>query len=295
MVLQLAGTVLKSYEGAVAAEYRRRIKMWSRLRKAGGPLGVGAGLLRELRIYGGGQGIWVDKGISGSVSPDGSGVAVGLLHTGEYYNDLSADGAIYRYRRTARAVKRDLDEISAVKNAGLLGLPVFVVTTAGPARSLRDVRVGWVEDWDNAAMAFLVVFGTIRRPIPCIAQDLGRLFAPVEPPGDRLPEAPRRTSSEARFRFGVFRRCGRQCAVCDMAVPELLDIVRLKPRPSEIHDDPANGLVLCALHQRAYELGLFTIDPFTLHITIPSDGPSIAALNITRTGLNHLYRRSDTP
>ncbi|HBK60164.1 MAG TPA: hypothetical protein DDZ84_05135 [Firmicutes bacterium] len=291
----MAGTVLKSYEGAVAAEYRRRIKMWSRLRKAGGPLGVGAGLLRELRIYGGGQGIWVDKGISGSVSPDGSGVAVGLLHTGEYYNDLSADGAIYRYRRTARAVKRDLDEISAVKNAGLLGLPVFVVTTAGPARSLRDVRVGWVEDWDNAAMAFLVVFGTIRRPIPCIAQDLGRLFAPVEPPGDRLPEAPRRTSSEARFRFGVFRRCGRQCAVCDMAVPELLDIVRLKPRPSEIHDDPANGLVLCALHQRAYELGLFTIDPFTLHITIPSDGPSIAALNITRTGLNHLYRRSDTP
>jgi len=294
-VLQLAGTVLKSYEGAVAAEYRRRIKMWSRLRKAGGPLGVGAGLLRELRIYGGGQGIWVDKGISGSVSPDGSGVAVGLLHTGEYYNDLSADGAIYRYRRTARAVKRDLDEISAVKNSGLLGLPVFVVTTAGPARSLRDVRVGWVEDWDNAAMAFLVVFGTIRRPIPCVAQDPGRLFAPVESPGDRLPEARRRTSSEARFRFGVFRRYGRQCAVCDMAVPELLDIVRLKPRPSEIHDDPANGLVLCALHQRAYELGLFTIDPFTLHITIPSDGPSIAALNITRTGLNHLYRRSDTP
>ena len=291
----MAGTVLKSYEGAVAAEYRRRIKMWSRLRKAGGPLGVGAGLLRELRIYGGGQGIWVDKGISGSVSPDGSGVAVGLLHTGEYYNDLSADGAIYRYRRTARAVKRDLDEISAVKNAGLLGLPVFVVTTSGPGRLLRNVRVGWVEDWDDAAMAFLVAFGTIRRPIPCIAQDLGRLFAPVERPGDRLAKAPRRASSEARFRFGVFRRCGRQCAVCDMAVPELLDIVRLKPRPSEIHDDPANGLVLCALHQRAYELGLFTIDPFTLHITIPSDGPSIAALNITRTGLNHLYRRSDTP
>lgn len=281
----MAGAILNSYDGPVAAEYRRRIKMWSKLRKAGGPLGVSAGLLRDLGIYGGGQGIWVDKTTTGSVSPDGSGVAVGLLHTGEYCNDLSADGAIYRYRRTARAVKRDLDEISAVKNAGLLGLPVFVVTATGPRRSLRDVRVGWVEDWDDAGMAFLVTFGTIRRPVPCVAKDPGRLFSPVEPPGDRLGKAGRRTSSEARFRFGVFRRCGRQCAVCDMAVPELLDVIRLRPAPSEAPDDPANGLVLCALHKRAYELGLFTIDPFTLHITISSDGPNAAELSISRTEL----------
>ena len=285
MVFRLAGAILNSYDGPVAAEYRRRIKMWSKLRKAGGPLGVSAGLLRDLGIYGGGQGIWVDKTTTGSVSPDGSGVAVGLLHTGEYCNDLSADGAIYRYRRTARAVKRDLDEISAVKNAGLLGLPVFVVTATGPRRSLRDVRVGWVEDWDDAGMAFLVTFGTIRRPVPCVAKDPGRLFSPVEPPGDRLGKAGRRTSSEARFRFGVFRRCGRQCAVCDMAVPELLDVIRLRPAPSEAPDDPANGLVLCALHKRAYELGLFTIDPFTLHITISSDGPNAAELSISRTEL----------
>ena len=283
------------YEGPVAAEYRRRIKTWGRLRKAGGPLRVSAGLLRDLGIYGGGQGIWVDKATTGSASPDGSGVAVGLLHTGEYCNDLSPDGAIYRYRRTARAVKRDLDEISAVKNAGLLGLPVFVVTATGPRRSLRDVRVGWVEDWDDAGMAFLIAFGTIRRPMPCVAQDPGRLFSPVKPAGDRLVTAPRRTPSEARFRFGVFRRFGRQCAVCDMAVPELLDIIRLRPAPSEAPDDPANGLVLCALHKRAYELGLFTIDPVTLHIMVPSDGPDVAALSITRASLDHLNHGSDTP
>ncbi len=281
----MAGAMFDGYEGPVAAEYRRRIKMWSKLRKAGGPLSVSAGLLRDLRIYGGGQGIWVDKATTGSASPDGSGVAVGLLHTGEYCNDLSPDGAIYRYRRTARPYSRDVQEARAVKNAGLLGLPVFVVTTAGPAGSLRDVRVGWVEDWDDAGMAFLIAFGTIRRPMPCVAQDPGRLFSPVEPPGDRLATAPRRTPSEARFRFGVFRRFGRQCAVCDMAVPELLDIIRLRPAPSEAPDDPANGLVLCALHKRAYELGLFTIDPVTLHITIPSDGPNAAELAISRTEL----------
>jgi len=269
--------------------------MWSKLRKAGGPLGVSAGLLRQLGIYGGGQGIWVDKTTTGSVSPDGSGVAVGLLHTGEYSNGLFSDGAIYRYPKTTRPPGRDLHEVNAVKNAGLLGLPVFVVTATGARRSLRDVRVGWVEDWDDAGMAFLVTFGTIRRPVPCVAKDPGRLFAPVGPPNDRLTKAPRHTSSEARFRFGVFRRCGGRCAVCDMAVPELLDIIRLRPAPSEVHDDPANGLVLCALHKRAYELGLFTIDPFTLHITIPSDGPNVAALNITRANPDHLNHGSDTP
>jgi hypothetical protein len=295
VVFQLAGAIIGGYEGPVAAEYRRRTRMWSKLRKAGGPLSVSAGQLRDLRIYGGGQGIWVDKATTGSVSPDGSGVAVGLLHTGEYSNGLFSDGAIYRYPRTTRPPGRDLHEVNAVKNAGLLGLPVFVVTATGPARSLRDVRLGWVEDWDDAGMAFLVTFGTIRRPVPCVAKDHGRLFSPVEPPGDRLPKAPRRTSSEARFRFGVFRRCGRQCAVCDMAVPELLDIIRLRPAPSEVHDDPANGLVLCSLHQRAYELGLFTIDPVTLHITVPSNGPDVAALNITRANLDHLNHGSDTP
>jgi hypothetical protein len=83
--------------------------------------------------------------------------------------------------------------------------------------------------------------------------------------------------------------------VCDIAVPELLDIIRLKPQPSKIDDDPANGLVLCALHKTAYEAGLFNIDPVTLHITTPSDGPDMAALNITHTDLDHLNDGSDTP
>jgi len=43
--------------------------------------------------------------------------------------------------------------------------------------------------------------------------------------------------------------------------------------------------VLCALHKTAYEAGLFNIDPVTLHITTPSDGPSVAELNVTRTDL----------
>ena len=94
---------------------------------------------------------------------------------------------------------------------------------------------------DDAAMAFVIVFGTILGPIPCVAK------------------ARSHTSFEARFRFGVFRRLGYQGAVCDMAVPKLLDAVRPKPRPIKIDDDTENGLVSYALHKTAYEAGLFTI------------------------------------
>lgn len=281
------------HEGPVAAEYQRRLEMWAKLKEARGPHDVHPGLLRDLRVYGGGQGIWVDKAITGSVSPDGRGVTVGLLHTGEHRNYLSADGVIYHYARTSRPLGRDLQEISATKNAGLLRLPVFVVTTAGPGKSLRDVRIGWVEDWDDAGGAFLVMFGAVEQPMACVAQDPGRLFPPAQPACDCLPHSSKRTASSTRFRFGVFRRYGYKCAVCNIAVPELLDVVSLKPNRRKADDDPTHGLVLCALHHRAYEAGLFAIDPDTLHVITPSNGPDAAALNVTRADLRHLPKAAE--
>lgn len=70
------------------------------------------GLLRELEIYGGAQGIWVDKARTSIVTPEG--VAVGLLHTGSSYaDDLADDGVIYHYPQTWRASGgRDAAEVA---------------------------------------------------------------------------------------------------------------------------------------------------------------------------------------
>ncbi len=68
-------------------ESQRRNEMWADLLDGGGPTSVAPRRLRELGIYGGAQGIWVDKRQTASVSPDGSGVTVGLLHTGSSYAD----------------------------------------------------------------------------------------------------------------------------------------------------------------------------------------------------------------
>jgi putative restriction endonuclease len=143
--------------GRVAQERARREAMWGSLLAAGGPSGLAPRLLREVGVYGGAQGVWVDtdrtRGIDGA-----GGITVSLLHTGRHYADeLSADGVLYHYPRTGRPTGRDRSEVDATKSAGRLRLPVFVVTSSLPALR-RTVHKGWIEGWDDDAELFLVTF-----------------------------------------------------------------------------------------------------------------------------------------
>jgi putative restriction endonuclease len=68
-------------------ERQHRLGLWSQLVQGGGSKGVAPSRLRELGIYGGAQGIWVDKARTAAITDDGSGVTVGVLHTGSSYAD----------------------------------------------------------------------------------------------------------------------------------------------------------------------------------------------------------------
>jgi putative restriction endonuclease len=82
-------------------EIQRRRVLWETLIARGGPTEVVPGLLREFGIYGGAQGILVNKNLTGAGSPDGAGVAVAVLHNGSSYdNDLSDDGVICHFPDT---------------------------------------------------------------------------------------------------------------------------------------------------------------------------------------------------
>jgi putative restriction endonuclease len=152
-----------------AEELQVRLAMWRRLHEAGGPQDVSKRLIRELSLYGGAQGVWVDAERTRSISGDGTGIAVGLLHTGRHYaDDLSATGILYHYPRTNRPPGRDLAEIEATKRAGQLALPVFVVTPSAKSNQRRDVHLGWVADWDDADEIFLVTLTDDVTP-PSIA------------------------------------------------------------------------------------------------------------------------------
>ena len=236
-------------------------------------------------MYGGAQGIWVDKARTANLTEDGNGVTVGLLHTGRSYPDeLSDDGVIYHYPCTTRGA-RDGNEIKATKSARDLGLPVFVITHSSPGSSLRDVHLSWVEDWDDAYAAFLVAFAD--QPSLRVSPIDNKPFE-LETAATTVERVVRSPSGQQRFKFGVLKRYGPRCTLCAMDVPELLDAAHIRPRCERGTDDPRNGLVLCALHHRALDAGLFAIHPDTLEVRCRKAGPDAGSLGIAYTTLDHL-------
>ena len=159
----------------VEDERRHRDRMWEELIARGGPSGVVPQTLRELGIYRGQQGIWVDSNRTSAISRQYPAVTVGLLHTGRIYDeDLWNDGALYHYPVTQRPPNRDLNEVLATKACRELEIPLFFVAHHQANDALRDVKLGWVEDWDDVAQAFLVRLGQIPPEIVTDTHDCPR-------------------------------------------------------------------------------------------------------------------------
>jgi hypothetical protein len=244
----------------VNAERQRRLSLWHDLSRE--DLGnILPQRLRDLGIYGGAQGIWVDKARTASSEIGSDGATVGILHTGRHYaDDLSDDGVIYHYPKTSRPPARDAAEIQATKNAINHGLPIFVVLPGERAQTRRAVKLGWVSDFDDDNGQFLILFGEETPP------SYSKAEAPSEP--FRLMEAPRRKAStvmvrmgQQRFRFHVMSQYGHKCAVCEIRHPQLLKAAHICVKSEKGSDDWRNGIPLCATHHDAFDSHLFGIDP----------------------------------
>jgi putative restriction endonuclease len=272
--------------GDVTVERATRLELWSQLEYEGAT-SIEAGRLRELGVYGGAQGIWVDKARTGELTPDGAGIAVSVLHTGaSYADDLSEDGLLYHYPKTARPAARDAGEVEALKWAQRYEMPVFTITHAGGTGNHRHVRLSWVDDFDDKDRLFLLSFADAPE---------GRVIAPP----DEAPFFLTATSEEKkalhkvrvgqqRFAMSVFRRYGGECAVCVVSVSELVDAAHLCAAGQSGANDARNGLPLCALHHRAFDRGFWAIEPGTYHLAVRPQGPSLDDLRITSTSIDHL-------
>jgi putative restriction endonuclease len=261
----------------VISENARRRGLWESLIAAGGPQDSPPGLLRELGIYGGAQGVWVDKRITGSASPNGSGIAVGLLHNGSTYDDdLSDDGVIYHFPDTNRPGERDASETAAVRNAFGLKLPVFVITRTPSNSAHRDVHLGWVVDMDEIAAQCLVEFGEDLRPT-ALAPTASEFK--LEASRKELAQLTRRLKRSPKFVFEVGKRCGWRCAVCAIDLKPLLDAAHIRGVADKGSDDPRNGLILCKNHHAAFDANLLSFQPETGAVVV-RDGVSVEQLGI---------------
>ncbi|MCK4607242.1 MAG: HNH endonuclease [candidate division Zixibacteria bacterium] len=64
------------------------------------------------------------------------------------------------------------------------------------------------------------------------------------------------------FREAVLASYDYRCAICRLDFPELLNAGHIVPwnKDPKRRADPANGIAMCTLHDRAFDRGLFTID-----------------------------------
>jgi putative restriction endonuclease len=250
----------------VEDERKRRLDLWADLEAQDLVTRARADDLRQRRIYGGAQGIWVDKDRTGQIASNDGGITVGILHTGKHYpDDLSEDGVIYHYPKTKRGRTRDTTEIEATKRAGRFDLPILVILS-GPTHDTRSVRLGWVTDWDDNSTHFLILFGQ-QKPL-------------YEPPASEAApftlfgvESVKRASvrvrlGQQRFRFKVLKEYGPKCAVCSISHSLLLHAAHLCGKAANGSDDWRNDLPLCATHHLAFDADLFAINPATLEIVV---------------------------
>jgi putative restriction endonuclease len=266
----------------VQAEFSHRMRTWARL-LARGLDGNEPSLLRDLGVYGGAQGIWVDKARTGSISPDHHGITMGILHTGRHYpDDLSDEGMIYHYPETGRPPGRDRAEVDATKAASELGLPVFVVLP-GTTSTRRRVQLGWVAAWDDSSKQFLILFGEQQPREQEMLSDQ-QPFALSDRDGHARFGRVKLRAAQQQFRFNVLKNYGCKCAVCAISHPQLIQAAHVRGKRFSGSDDWRNGLPLCPTHHAAFDAHLFTVDPET-HILNFARGVTAASIGVTATKL----------
>jgi putative restriction endonuclease len=209
-------------------ELDRLHALWERLKAEGGRDGVSPELIERLEIHRGQQGIYRDLERTRALTKDGSGVAVGVLHTGSHYaDDLSESGVIYHYPQTSRG-GRGQGEIRSLAACRELQLPLFVVITPLPHTRTRDVRLGWVADLDDFSGQALIVFSE-SPPAEAVGQ------AAAEEPFLLQENRPAKAAvakarpNQWRFRYDVLKRYGPSCAFCGLQVVELLQAAHICP------------------------------------------------------------------
>lgn len=273
-------------------EHRRRLELWSILTETGTAEGLAPSTIRDMKLYAGQAGIFFDG--QGDWNAGGPGrVALTLKLTDKAYaDDAGEDDLQYHYPSTDRHASFDRNEIASVKRAQGLGLPLFIVSPNLLQRTRTDVRLGYVDSYNDDEAMFFVTFVESVLPLatpdelPATDDDID-LFGGLPEQTLRLV---RQRTQQRRFKTDVLDRYGEMCALCDITAPRLIQGAHLIPKSIGGVDDALNGLPLCLNHHVAFDSFLLRIEPDGSGI---SYAPSVSkdALQVTRDDLTHLHAK----
>ena len=240
------------------------------------------GEVRELGIYGGGSGVWVNKSRTQNLAQDG--VAVGLLHTGKHYDDdIDDTGVLYHYPTTQRPKTRDANEVQSIKNSKLLKLPIFVIRNVGP---FKKVDLAWLDDFDDELRICVLSFHGVMPDANTFRSPKEFEQLPLFGPRKKSTVEILRSERDPFFKFNILKRFNGACLVTNISVVEMLDAAHIIPVASGGTESSENGMLLSASAHRALDSGLWAVNPKTLQIETKSDGPSTQRMKLSNTDLS---------
>ena len=239
--------------------------------------------VRDLGIYGGASGVWVDKTRTQEFVKEG--VAVGLLHTGRHYDDdIDESGVLYHYPTTQRPEARDRNEIQSIKNAKALKLPIFVIRNIG---ARKKIDLAWLDDFDDQLRICVLTFHGVNPDSNAYRSPQEISTLPLFGPRKKSTVEVLRAERDPLFKFNILKRFQGACLVTEINVTEMLDAAHIIPVASGGTESSENGMLLSASAHRALDSGLWAINPSTFQIETKKDGPNAQRMKIAVTDLNH--------
>jgi len=266
--------------------------MWESIQNHGELGEITMHWIRSFRIYSGTSDIWMDPMQTQIITQDNHPVTVSIFSREKLSSGkVPEEGFLLRYLKDS-GPSYPQREINATKRASILGLPVFVVRYSNYRPRMFQIKLANVDGWDERLGWFYIRFlDDFPWRLPWAIND--RLYETEFSHTERRIHSgcPQVHFGKQRFRFEVFKRYGPQCAVCGVDDPELLDAVHIIPESVNGTDDPHNGIVLCTLHHRAFDLGHFKIHPYSLEIVMIKRLRKRSQLSITNQDITHLPLR----
>lgn len=234
--------------------------------------------------------------ISKKLPSIGEEVTLSILSTGKDYSDKLSETSLEYDAQNTTIKGKDENEISWMCAAMNYKIPIFVVIGNKSDGSKRRVFIGLIKDYDNDRHKFLI--DLLDKFPEFIDSDLGvkqnqpEDFHPYELEHDDKKQLVKVRRNQTKFRYGVLKRYGTICSVCNFNIEEAIEAAHIIPKGSKGSDDLRNGLPMCANHHRLFDANYFAFDEKTN--IIMRKGIDAGKLGISRSDLKHL-RNSPHP
>ena len=246
------------------------------------------------KIHRGERGIYRDLNKTKKLSFT-DGLCQSVLDTAEKYDDILTDTHLTYHYPTTTHVTRDEGEINSLKLSHKYNIPIFVVLGLGKDKSKKEIRLGYVQSYNDSQKSFLIEFKIEKKQIVIPKEEIIEIQTTDEKKLElfnsnrkrKTTTSSTRGNNQPKFSSDLFKYYENKCAVCDISY--FLDAAHIIPVKHNGIDHKLNGLILCKNHHKAFDDGFFKINYETLNIEIIKGNKDL--LKIPRDDIKHLTNK----